>query len=107
MTTVRSHTGRKEVTEFINDAYRTLPSEYKAPDSRKMWNQTSQRERLRRLSSEARIPVLQFLRDRPQLMRTLKRDSPHLAEAFQLAVDAIGKVHASTQQCYLLLQHSS
>ncbi len=97
MTPVHSHTGREEVTEYINDAYRTSPSQYKAPASTKMWSQQTQRERLKKLSADARTPVLQFLRDRPPLMRTLKRDSPHLEEAFLLAVDAIGQVSASMQ----------
>lgn len=93
MTPVRSHTGREEVSEYLSDAYKTSSNQYKAPSSTRMWIQPSQRDKLKRLSSEARTPVLQFLRERPPLRRTLSRDSPHLEEAFQLAVDAIGQVH--------------
>ena len=94
MTPVRSHTGREEVSEYLNDAYRVSSTQYKAPASTRMWIQEGQRDRLKKLSSEARAPVLQFLRERPRLRHTLGRDSPHLAEAFQLAVDAIGQVHS-------------
>lgn len=91
---VRSRTGREEVSEYLNDAYRASSTNYKAPASTRMWIQESQRDRLRKLSSEARTPVLQFLRERPPLRKTLGSDSPHLEEAFQLAVDAIGQVHS-------------
>ena len=67
-----------------------------------MWVQPSQRDKLKRLSSEARTPVLQFLRERPPLRRTLSRDSPYLEEAFQLAVDAIGQVHLKCVEHLLL-----
>ena len=93
MTPVRSRTGREEVSEYLNDAYRASSNQYKAPASTRMWNQGPQREKLKSLSSDARLPVLQFLRERPGLRRTLEGDSPHLQEYFQLAVDAIGQVH--------------
>ena len=98
MTPIRSHTGREEVTEYINDAYRTSSNQNKAPANIEMWTQPSQRDRLKRLSPDARTPVLQFLRERPSLIRSLQSDSPHLGEAFKLAVDAIGQVFASAQQ---------
>ena len=110
MTPVHSHTGREEVSEYLNDAYRSSSSNHKAQASTRMWIQPSQRDKLKRLSSEARTPVLQFLRDRPPLRRTLSRDSPYLEEAFQLAVDAIGEVHAEMcaalliAQCVLMVQ---
>ena len=94
MTPVHSRTGREEVSEYLNDAYRASSTHYKAPASTRMWIQTSQRDKLKKLSTEARAPVLQFLRDRPTLRATLGRDSPHLEKAFQLAVDAIGQVHS-------------
>ena len=98
MTPVRSHTGREEVTDYINDAYRTSCNQHKASANIRMWIQSSQRNKLKGLSSDARTPVLQFLQARPILIRTLQRDSPHLGEAFKLAVDAIGQVFASAQQ---------
>lgn len=93
MTPVRSRTGREEVSEYLNDAYRASSNQYKAPASTKMWNQDTERNKLKRLSSDARLPVIQFLRDRPNLRKTLEGDSPSLQEDFQLAVDAIGQVH--------------
>lgn len=98
MTPIRSHTGRDEVTEYIHDAYRTSSDQNKAPSNPDMWTQPSQRDRLKRLSPDARTPVLHFLKDRPSLIRSLQSDSPHLGEAFKLAVDAIGQVFASAQQ---------
>ncbi|KAL0038821.1 hypothetical protein WJX79_009210 [Trebouxia sp. C0005] len=62
-----------------------------------MWIQHSQHNKLKGLSSDARTPVLQFLQARPTLIRTLKRDSPHLEEAFKLAVDAIGQPYETEQ----------
>ena len=95
MTSSFVQTGRRDVTDFLNELYQ--PEELLQPVVSKastMWNQRFQRDKLRRLSQSSRRPVLQFLRDRPSLVRNLQRDSPHLKEALQLAVDARGQVHA-------------
>ena len=95
MTILPSYSGRREVTEFL--AYAGHPDsqpEVLALKIISMWTQKQQREKLRRLSPEARAPVLKFLQDRPPLIRNLQRDSPHLREALLLAVDAVGQVHA-------------
>ena len=93
MTILPSYSGRREVTDFL--AYAGHPdSQPEVLALKIMWTQKHQREKLRRLSPEARAPVLKFLQDRPPLIRNLQRDSPHLREALLLAVDAVGQVHA-------------